>query len=155
MSAKTAMKMRVNIAGFAGKPVSLFAAYDPKTDMLLVAREGEYEGGQREGFLKVTNQSRDEFHDAIFTDDETNEAIRAYFDLESLRLITLGAQVQRANPSAKIERDGMDENGTKYRVAPDIGCLQVAVLVAAYYAGKQRGISAMQDAMDEFKLLTI
>jgi hypothetical protein len=152
---KPAVKLRVNIAGFAGKPVSLFAAYDPGTDILLVAREVEYEGGAREGFLKITNQARDDEHDAVFTEDETREAISAYFELDALKLLTLGDKVQRCNPANKIERDGMDERGTKYRIAPDINNSQVAVLVAAYYAGKQRGMRASQDFMDEMILMTI
>ena len=59
MTDKT-VKMRVNVAGYTGKAVSLYCAYDAETDVLLIAKEGVYEAKPREGFLRVTNQDRDE-----------------------------------------------------------------------------------------------
>jgi len=152
----TPIKIRVNIAGFAGAAVSVFCAYDPATDVLLVARVAdEYEGGPRDGFLKVTNMASDSAFDDLFDNENTKEAIEAYFALESMRLITLSDKVQRFNPAAKIERDGMDESGPKYRVAPDIGCGQVAVLVASYCAKQQRAHAAVSDAFEDFRAITI
>lgn len=152
---KPTIKMRVNVAGYKGAPASLFAAYDPATDILLVARESAYEGGERDGFLKITNQVRDSAQDALFTEDDTRSAITAYFELEALRLITLAQSVQRCNPESKIERDGMDERGMKYRIHPDISNAQVAVLFAALYAGRQRSVDVAQGFMDEMLLISI
>ena len=152
---KPTVKMRVNVAGYKGAPTSLFAAYDPQTDILLVARESPYEGGEREGFLKITNQTRDVAHDAVFTEDDTRAAITAYFELDALRLLTLGQAVQRCSPESKIERDGMDEHGMKYRIHPDISNAQVAVLFASFYAGKQRGTGMAQEMMAEMLLISI
>lgn len=155
-SMKDLIKIRVNIAGYAGAAVSVFCAYDPGTDMLLVARVAtEYEPGGRDGFLKVTNMPSDAAFDAVFENDRTKEAIEAYFALESMRLITLADPVARFSPSAKIERDGMDESGPKYRVAPDIGCGQVAVLVASLYARRQRAQAAASEAFEEFRAILI
>ena len=79
-----AIKIRVNIAGFAGSAISMFCAYDPATDVLLVARVAsddqgreKYEAGPRDGFLKVTNVPSDMAFDAIFSSDQTKEAIEA------------------------------------------------------------------------------
>jgi hypothetical protein len=152
---KTTIKMRVNVAGYKGAPASIFAAYDPASDILLVARESAYEGGERAEFLKITNQARDAAQDALFTEDDTRSAIAAYFELDALKLITLGVTVQRCSPDSKIERDGMDEHGMKYRIHPDISNAQVAVLFAALFAGRQRSVGVAQDFMDEMLLISI
>jgi len=147
--------MRINVAGYFGRPVSVFAAYAPSTDILLVSREGEYEVAERPGFLHVTNQFRDEHHDAVFSEQDLKAAIGAYFELNALRLLTLGAKVQRLSPDSKIERMGVDERGANYRIAPDINCAQVAVMVACLFASRQRGVNAAQDMADVFTAITI
>lgn len=152
---KPTIKMRVNVAGYKGAPASIFAAYDPSSEILLVAREAAYEGGVRDGFLKLTNQTRDAAHDAVFTEDDTRGAITSFFELEALKLITLGAAVQRCNPESKIERDGMDERGMKYRISPDISNAQVAVLFASLYAGRQRSLDVCGDFMAEMLMISI
>lgn len=150
----TPVKIRINIAGYSGSPVSLFCAFDPATDVLLVARSGDYEGGDRDGFLKVTNIGSDAEFDQLFEGDQTKEAIEAYFEMDSMRMLTLGEAVQRFNPASQIERDGMDESGPKYRVAPSITSGQVAVLVACLAARRQRGHAASAQAFKDFELLS-
>ena len=150
-----AILMRINVAGYFGRPVSVFAAYAPATDILLVSRESEYEVAERPGFLHVTNQHRDEHHDAVFTEQDLKDAICAYFELDALRLLTLGPKVQRLSPDSKIERMGVDERGMNYRIAPDINCAQIAVMVACLFASRQRGVNAAQDLADVFTAVTI
>jgi hypothetical protein len=147
--------IRVNIAGYGGSPVSMFCAYDPDTDILAVSREAEYEGGQRNGFLKITNQDRDEAFDALYTEEQTKSAIGAFFELDALKLLVISTKAQRCNPLNKIERDGMDEGGMKYRIAPDISNGQVAVMAASWYANTQRGVTAVREFAEEMRMLTI
>lgn len=154
-SGNAAILMRINVAGYFGRPVSVFAGYSPATDILLVSREGEYEANERPGFLHITNQFRDEHHDAVFTEQDLKEAIGAYFELDALRLLTLGPKVQRLSPDGKIERMGVDERGMNYRIAPDINCAQVAVMVACLFASRQRGVNAAQNLADLFVAVTI
>lgn len=151
------VKMRVNVAGFQGEAASLFCAYDPSNDLLLVAREGaEYESTRREGFLHISNQQRDEAIDAHFSNDDLQDAIKAYFEMDSMRLLTIASGAQRANPSSKIERDGLDASGPRYRIAPDMSNAQVATLVACRYAVQQRDIAAASDMMgDVLSMVTI
>jgi hypothetical protein len=150
------IKMRVNIAGFAGSAVSVYCAFDPATDVLLIGSVAEeYQAGPREDFLKITNTGTDAAFDAVFQNDETKEAIEAYFALASMRLIVMKESAKRLTPDAKIERDGMDERGPKYRIAPDIGCGQVAVLVASLFAKKQRAHAAAAESFKEFQLIHI
>ncbi len=152
------VKMRVNIAGYGGSAVSLFAAYDSATEMLLIAKESELETIDRADFLKITNQKREEHFDGVFSEDETKDAINAFFELEALRLLTLGQSAARCNPTSRIERSGMDEHGMVYRIHPDISNGQVAVMAAALYASKQRNIRVAQSfmaAMADMKMETI
>lgn len=149
------IKIRINIAGYSGSPTSLYCAFDPATDVLLVARAGEYDGSIRDGFLKITNVNSDQSLDMVFDPDQTKEAIEAYFEMDSMRLLNMGEAVQRFNPSAQIERDGMDESGPKYRVAPGINSGQVAVLVACLVARMQRRHVLASEAFRDFELLTI
>lgn len=137
--------IRVNIVGYAGQPVSVFAAFDPETDILAVANVRDIEHAERDGFLRIANSAHEKWFDALFTEDKLRDAVVAFFELTSLGLLSIDTRAQRANPAAKIEPDGMDERGTKYRLAPDIGPAQVAVLAACWYAGQQRGL---RDAMD-------
>ena len=151
----TPIKIRVNMAGYAGTPVSLYCAYDPATDMLLVARAGDYEDAARDGFLKVSSLASDKEFDMLFESDQTKEAIEAYFEMDSRRMLTLGEQVQRFNPASQIERDGMDEAGPKYRVSPSITSGQVAVLVACLVARQQRANTVALQQFKDFELLGI
>lgn len=148
--------MRINIAGYAGPAATLFAAFDPATDMLAIVRRAkDYEPGPRDGFLKITNQNRDGAYDALYLEEETRESILAFFDLDSLKLLSLKGDAARCNPANKIERDGMDDTGLKFRFHPDINNEQVAVLAACLFAGRQRAVSQMKSFAEEMRILTI
>lgn len=144
------INFRINIAGFMGPPVSLFAAYSHETDLLVIAKDpGAYDASPRDGFLKITNQSRDASYDALFDNDNMADAIKAYFEMESLRLVTIRADVVRHTPGSKIERDGFSDTGVKYRISPDMTSGQVAVMVACLYASQQKGVSAALSFADD------
>lgn len=145
MSKSETIKMRVNVAGFAGGPVTMFAVFDPSSDTLLVAKTAPYESQRRDGFLLITMQDRDEAHDAVFPADMTRDAIRGFFEMRDLRLLQFGKGMDQHNPENRIERDGMDEGGIVYRFGPDITSAMVATVIAAHYAKQQRVVAATQD----------
>ena len=147
MTDKT-VKMRVNVAGYTGKAVSLYCAYDAETDVLLIAKEGVYEAKPREGFLRVTNQDRDETYDAVFPEDETREAINAFFSLDAMNVLSLTDTMKRHDPKNRIERDGMDERGMRYKIDPSITNGQLAVLIACYYAKRQKNVASVAGFME-------
>lgn len=152
---KTPVLMRVNVVGYGGSPISLYCAYDPGTDILAVIKEGDYDGGPKEGFLKITSQTRDASFDATFAAENTQAAIAAFFEMDALKLLNMPGNVGKHNPRHKIEQDGMDEGGMKYRFAPDIGNGQVAVLAASHFANSQRGYGQAADFAEEMKMMTI
>jgi hypothetical protein len=147
MSKTEAVKMRVNVAGFLGNAVSMMCAFDAATDVLLVARAAEYEAGDRPGFLRITTQDNDAHFDAVFPEDDMRDAITAYFGLDSQGLINLTDSVRQHEPKNRIERNGIDDHGPVYRINPDITNGQIAVLIASYYAKKQRSVSAVTSFM--------
>lgn len=146
------IKMRVNVAQYGGKPISLAAMFDPATEVLAIVRVLDYETSPRDGWLRITTRVSDPVHDAVFSEDEVAEAVAAYFDLSAMGLIQYGS-VTQVDPKSKIEADGMTETGIRYRLAADIGNAQVAVLIAALFGCRQRQVAGMADFMNE--LLTI
>ena len=139
--------IRVNIIGYGGVPASLLCALDTSTGMLRVSDDREIEPGGRPGWLLITNSVSDESADAFFRRDMLRDAIAAFFDMDSVGLVSLASKAVRADPRSKIEADGIDERGTKYRIKSDCGNRQVAVLAACWFAQMQLSISDSIDLM--------
>ena len=141
--------MRINVAGFKGEPVSMFAAYDPGSDMLLVRESRTLERAARPKFLHVSNIPGQIACDTFIDESQISDAITAFFMLQTQGLIKLETKAVRFDPANKIERDGMDDSGIKYRIAPDISNGQVAIILAAFAATRQRAVAAtLEDAED-------
>lgn len=141
--------MRVNVAGFKGEPLSMFGAYDPASDMLLIREPRALEAIARPKFLHVTNIPGQPVCDTFVDESQISDAITSFFMLQTQGLIKLDTKAVRFDPANKIERDGMDDSGIKYRIAPDISNGQLAVILAAYAATRQRGVNAaLEDAED-------
>lgn len=154
--AKPKVPMRINASGFSGESVSLIGMFDPATDLLLIAKAlPAYEPVDRPGFLRITNQQRDQFHDAVFLEENTREAILAYFDLTGMGLVNLADAMKRFDPLNAIEPDGLAEGGRKFRIRPEITNGQFGVLMACYFAQRQRDVAQVDDAMDEFSIISI
>ena len=147
-----AVKIRVNIAGYGNQgeaPATVLCAFDRASGTLRVADERAMESAGRAGWLLVTNQRTDEHCDAFFSPDMLRDAIAAFFLMESLGLVGIDKKAERARPTSKIESDGMDERGVKYRIKSDCGNKQVAVLAACWFANIQRGVGAALDDFDD------
>lgn len=151
----TSILLRINIAGFHGDPVSLYGAFDHADDLLLISDSKEYDGGPAPDLLKVSNQERDSHRDDLVSDEDMQDAIRAFFEMDGLKLLALGDKAKRHNPSNKIERDGVDEGGVRYRISPDITCSQVAVMFACLAAKRQRSVTGAMSIMEEISAFTV
>lgn len=141
--------MRINVAGFKGEPVSMMGAYDPGSDMLLIRESRALETVARPKFLHVTNIPGQPVCDTFFEERDIGAAITAFFMLQTQGLIRLDTKAMRFDPANKIERDGMDDSGIKYRTAPDISNGQVAIILAAYATTRQRAVAAILEDADE------
>lgn len=149
------MKFVVSISGYGtdgAKPVSLLCFHDTQTDFLIVDSESEFAEVRPEGFALVTNlplQTRD----FLFTADHIRNSIRDYYSRDGQGIIDIDNALMRYRPDGKIERDGIDERGPKFRLSPDIGNGEVAVLAAVAFVAAQTAINAAMDATSEFTSL--
>lgn len=147
--------LRINIAGFHGDPASLYGAFDPAEDLLLISDSKGYDGGPAPELLKISNQVNDAYRDDLVSDDDMQPAIQAFFEMDGLKLLALAEKARRHSPHNKIERDGVNEGGVRYRIAPDITCAQVAVMYACLAAKRQRSVSGALSIMEEITSFSV
>ena len=148
--------MRVNIAGFSGEAMSLYGAFSYEDDLLLISDSKPYVGGPGPAdMLLISNQERDTHRDYLVGDDDMQAAIRAFFEMDGLKRMSLSDKAKRHNPGNKIEHDGVSEGGVKYRIAPDITCAQVAVMFACLAASRQRTVAGALSIMDEITAFSV
>lgn len=136
------------------RPTTVFGALDRASGVLLIDLSRELKPGmvevRRRGASFVTNDAAVADFDQLFTEADLKDAIDAYFYFNSRGVLELESAVQRFNPETKIEADGMDEGGRKYRIAPDISNGQLGVIVMCWFARRIGGFDRVLDAYDDF-----
>lgn len=149
------MKFVVSISGYGtdgAQPVTLVCFHDKETDFLIVEKTMPFAETRPEGFALVTNlplQTRD----FLFTADHIRDAIRDYYARDGQGIIDIDPILQRYRPDGKIEREGIDERGPKFRLSQDIGNGEVAVLAAVAFVSGQEPIDGAITAMGDFTKL--
>ena len=137
--------IQINITGFNALPSSLLCAYDDDLDFLIISKESENfnENRIKNDYIFITNSPRTEERDFLFTTDYFNDAISAYYQRKNNKTndnksrLHITEKALRANPENVIENDGFDDKGKpKYRIQENITNIQVATLVACYFAEK-------------------
>lgn len=145
------MKFAVSISGYGpsgDKPITLDCFYDRDGDFLVMMKETPFTEVRPEGSNLVTNLDL-QTRDFLFTDEHLRDAIRSYFGRSGRGTIHLEDSVMRFIPDTKIETDGIDEKGPKYRLSADIQNGHVAVLAAVAFASTQSTKSAVIEMMDD------
>lgn len=153
------IKIQATFIGYGGRPCSLFSALDPDTDVLVIASEADYRTQRRDECIVITNNP-DIPRDSLFTEDNIKDAISAFYALKagvavdgkSSRLVFSDKAI-RANPEQSIEKDGIDENGVKFRVSESISCGQMSALATCLYAMKAGKVERTVQLMEEFSIL--
>jgi hypothetical protein len=157
------IRLQATIGGFAATTAAggdtLLGELDVGAGVLLVdihapARPGVPEL-RREGCAVVTNNASTQDCDIIFTENDLRDAIADYFAFAGRGLLVLEPNVSRFDPASKIEPDGLDERGRKYRIAQDMTNGQVAVMVLCWFAVRQSGFASQIGAFDDLADLTI
>jgi hypothetical protein len=143
-------------ASDAGETV--YGIFEVGTGVLLIdgastVRSGEIEV-RRPRHAVVTNNPAADDRDELFQDESIRQAIEDYFAMSGRGLLEIDPKVARVNPSTKIEPDGMDDHGRKFRVAPDISNGQMAVLVMCWFALRQTAIAGQLAAFDDMGIDT-
>lgn len=141
------MKIMSSATGYAGEPITLVALIDPASGVLAVVKHVKFRERADEGFAFVTN-FRCEAYDCLFQEEHWEDAIREFVQGEGNTMVSIDSEVSRWAP--RIETDGVDEKGQKYRLREDLNNGEVAILALVHFQQRQRGISLADQAMDEF-----
>lgn len=149
--------IQTNISGYAGKPCSLFSVYDTDKKILAISKEAAYNNQRQKDCVLISNDKTADY-DVLFTELNFANSLDDFFvlsngvaqDGRSQRLV-FSEKAARANPKNSIEKDGYNENGQKYSIAPTITNLQMAVLATCYYANSKAG--AIENALAMFEQL--
>lgn len=151
--APAGMKIMVSIGGYGGagaEPMTLVAFKSNALGTMTVLQRVTYREIADEGFAFVTNLRLKDY-DCLFKEEHLADAITAYKEAEGMGTIMLADDVARWRP--RIESDGVDTHGQKYRLAADIGNAEVAVLALAHFMSRQRGIESLGRMSDEIARL--
>lgn len=152
------LNLQATIGGMAARSTeggqTLTAMFDTVSGVLLVMSAKAMPAGAPEmrqrGHAVVTDNGNADDYDALFTEDQIRDAISDYFSFSGRGLLQFDGGAERMNPTSKIEADGVDERGRKYRVAADINNGQVAVLVLCWFAVRQAGFARQLAAFDDY-----
>lgn len=139
-----------SIAGYNGQPTSLSAFFDHKTNILVIDKAVQYREERQEGeedWAFVTNV-RCPAYDSMFQEEHLADAVSAFKAMEGAGTVILGDDVAKYKP--RVESDGVDDKGQKWRLHADMSNGEVAVLALVHFLERQRGVNNALDAMDEF-----
>lgn len=139
------MKIYASISGYSGEPVTLLALIDHTTGVLAIGKKVQYRENREEGFAFVTN-TRAKAYDCLFTEEHLSGAITLFKELEGGGTVALADEITKYRP--RVESDGVDEKGQKWRLSPDMQNGEVAVLALVHFMESQRRIQGTLNAMD-------
>lgn len=145
-------------AGQAGAE-TILGEFEPITGVLMIHKSiqvppGSPEVRRGEAAVLTNNTSADD-RDGLFNEDNIRDAIIDFFNLDGRGQLVLLDDVARHNPKNKIEQDGMDERGRKFRFGLDITNAQIAVVAMCWFAMKQGAVHAQLEVFDEFQDMAI
>lgn len=127
----TTLAVQAQIVGYHGRPVNLLGMLDKQTGLILIGKE--LEANQcHDGAIFVTNDPQTALRDQLFETDHLRDAIELYFARDGSGRLAMVSSTERHKPAHKIERDGYDERGARYRLADDVSNGNVAVLAIVW-----------------------
>jgi len=142
------MQIMVSIGGYGAhgaEPVTLLALRDARTGVLAVHKKVSFKEAPLPGFAFVTNLRLSNY-DCFFREQDFSAAIRTFRECEGAGTIVLSDETARYRP--RIETDGINESGQKYRLATDLGNGEVAILALAHFLERQRGVHSTESLID-------
>lgn len=141
------MKIMVSISGYTGESVTLAGVIDPANGILAVVKSVKFREVADEGFAFITN-TKTEAYDCLFTEEHWAQAIRDYQVAMGNETMTINEAAHRFKP--RLETDGVDERGQKYRLHAELQNGEVAVLAMVHFQQRQKALTIADDAMDEW-----
>jgi len=79
-------------------------------------------------------------YDCLFLEEHLSAAIRSYKEMEGQGLLTYSDDSMKFTP--RVETDGIDERGQKYRLDQSISNGQMAVLAIVHFVSRQQAITS-------------
>lgn len=125
------LAVQAQIVGYHGRPVNLLGMLDKQTGLILIGKELEA-NQQHQGAIFVTNDAKTALRDQLFETDHLRDALELYFARDGSGRLAMVASTERYKPAHKIERDGYNERGARYRLADDVSNGNVAVLAIVW-----------------------
>jgi hypothetical protein len=135
------MKILASIGGYGanGSDAVTIAALRQPDGILVIVRQVEYQAQRKPGMAFVTNMKMDAY-DCMFLEEHLSPAIRAYREMVGQGLLTFSDDSMKFTP--RIETDGIDERGQKYRLDENISNGQMAVLAIVHFVSRQQAITS-------------
>lgn len=143
------MRIITIISGFQGQAVALASVLDEKTGVLVVAKQLAYREDRPKPDMALVSNLDLQSCDFLFSDKHLRDAIRSYFTRRSQGMLEIDSALGRYLPDNRIEQDGVDESGRKFKISPDIDNGQIAVLATVAFIEAQKPISAAIDMANE------
>jgi len=143
------MILCASIAGYGGKPTTLSAFFDHSTSILVIDKSVQYREERQDGeedWAFITNV-RCPAYDCMFLEEHLADAVSAFKTMEGADAVILGDEVAKFRP--RVESDGIDDKGQKWRLNPDMQNGEVAVLALIHFIERQRGLNNVLGGMDE------
>jgi hypothetical protein len=150
----TTIHLQAEITGYGGPAVNLLGGLDPESGLLIVAKELKM-GERKPDALVVCNDPRSERRDRLFGEGDFQDAIRLYFRATSTGMIELVPNMAKHEVAHRIQKSGINENGTRYELSSDITNGSVAVLALTLLADnayKAQSATEFANEMAEFFL---
>lgn len=135
------MKIIASIGGYGpngAEAVSIAAIRQPD-GILAIIRKVNYTIERVPGMAFVTNMKLPAY-DCLFLEEHLSAAIHSYKEMEGQGLLTYGEHSVLFTP--RVETDGIDEKGQKYRLDQSISNGQMAVLAIVHFVSRQQAITS-------------
>jgi len=135
------MKILASIGGYGstGAEAVTIAALRQPDGILAIIRQVNYTAERKEGMAFVTNMKLPAY-DCLFLEEHLSAAIRSYKEMEGQGLLTYSDDSMKFTP--RVETDGIDERGQKYRLDQIISNGQMAVLAIVHFVSRQQAITS-------------
>ena len=143
------MRILTVISGYQGPPIALASVLDENTGVLVIAKQLNYREDRPAPDMAVVSNLDLPECDFMYSDKRLRDSIRAYFARRGQGMVEIESILGRYLPDNKIEQDGVDESGRKFRIAPDIDNGQIAVLATVAFVEAQKHISSSMTLMDD------
>jgi len=148
-----AIRLQSLISGYTGRPAVVSAMLNSESGRCIVGRLDHVlvdDFTPDSGCVLITDDRRLDDIDYFFHEEQIVPAISSFFRMQNNGLLEMRSSVQSCNPSNAIEREGIVNGKTAYRVMPSISNEQIASLAIISFSESNQETEQALDFMDDF-----